>query len=92
MYSGALNKPLKQAASAVGLGRRITPHGLRRTFNNLVRQVEADAVVIRSITGHSTEQMREHYSHVGVEEKQRAQRGVAELVRNVGIDVGVLPN
>jgi integrase len=84
MYTGQIRKPLRQAAKQVGIGRRITPHGLRRTFNNLVRQVEADAIVIRSITGHSTEQMREHYSHVGVEEKQRAQHRVVALTRKGG--------
>jgi integrase len=87
MYTGSLCEPITKAAKAAGIRFRITPHGLRRTFNNLLRQVEADAIVIRSITGHSTEQMREHYSHVGVEEKQRAQSRVVALVRNVEVQV-----
>jgi integrase len=93
MHTGQLRGPLKEAAKRAGVKHRITPHGLRRTFNNLVRQVEADAVVIRSITGHSTEQMREHYSHVGVEEKQRAQQRVIAMTRsNVGLKVGIPVN
>jgi hypothetical protein len=55
-------------------------HGFRRTFNNLMRQVSEDKVVLRSMTGHATEEMTEHYSHVGLREKHAA---VAELMRLV---------
>jgi hypothetical protein len=41
----------------------IPVHGFRRTFNNLPRQV-ASGEVVRSMTGHVTERMTEHYSHV----------------------------
>ena len=46
-------------------------HGLRRTFNNLARQVAGD-IVTRSITGHATAAMTEHYSHVDAREKLAA--------------------
>ena len=39
-----------------------------------------DSVVIRSITGHVTERMREHYSTVGLDEKHAALTGVMRLV------------
>lgn len=48
---------------------RFTVHGLRRTFNDLTRRAGVDGVVIKSLTGHVTEQMRSHYSTVGIEEK-----------------------
>jgi integrase len=43
-------------------------HGLRRTFNDLLRQVSSGEVV-RSIMGHLGERMTEHYSHVRGDEK-----------------------
>lgn len=57
-------------------GLRITPHGLRRTFNNLARQ-HTSGQVLRSITGHATEAMTDHYSLVGISEKATVQRLVA---------------
>jgi integrase len=56
-----------------------TPHGLRRTFNNLARQVSA-AQVVKSITGHTTDAMLEHYSLVGLDEKTEATTLVMALV------------
>jgi integrase len=53
-------------------------HGLRRTFNNLSRQV-AGAIVTRAITGHVTEEMTEEYSHVDRAEKVRTADQVVAL-------------
>jgi hypothetical protein len=63
----------------VGITGRFTVHGFRRTFNNLARQV-AGEIVTRSITGHVTQAMTEHYSHVGREEKLAAAGSVERLV------------
>jgi hypothetical protein len=63
----------------VGIKRRFTVHGFRRTFNNIARQV-AGEIVTRSITGHVTQTMTEHYSHVGREEKLAAAGSVVRLV------------
>jgi hypothetical protein len=63
----------------VGIKRRFTVHGFRRTFNNIARQV-AGEIVTRSITGHVTQAMTEHYSHVGREEKLAAAGSVVRLV------------
>lgn len=62
----------------------MTTHGLRRTFNNLSRQV-AGEIVTRSITGHVTQEMTEHYSHVDRSEKLAA---VGKVVRLVGLPSG----
>jgi integrase len=62
---------------------RITIHGLRRTFNNLCRQVAAGQVV-RAITGHVTDAMTVHYSHVDKSEKHAAADRVLQLVRSSG--------
>jgi len=75
----SLQKPLRKASKAAGIATKLTVHGLRRTFNNLVRQA-AGEIAARAILGHVTERMTEHYSHVGTDEKQSAVRKVCELV------------
>ena len=70
--------------------RRVSVHGLRRTFNNLARQVAGD-IVTRSITGHVTAAMTEHYSHVDAREKLAAASRVLLLLSpssQVGDQVG----
>ena len=62
---------------------RVTTHGLRRTFNNEVRR-EAGEIVARSITGHVTQAMTEHYSHVDRAEKLAAVSSIAR--RMSGLD------
>ena len=68
--------------------KRFTVHGLRRTFTDLTRRVGVDAVVIRSMTGHVTERMRDHYSSVAIEEKRSAVAGVVQLVARGSGDAG----
>jgi integrase len=74
-----LRGPLRKALKDVGIERRFTIHGFRRTFNNLSRQV-AGEIVTRSITGHVTQSMTEHYSHVGGAEKLAAAGQIVRLV------------
>lgn len=74
----------------------LTVHGLRRTMNNLLRQV-THGEVVRSVTGHVTERMTEHHSHIGNDKKSSAVAKVVQLVRRpsvrptveVGVTVGV---
>jgi integrase len=73
-----LGPVLRAACERVEIGIRFTPHGLRRTWNNLARRV-ADGMVVRAMIGHADEAMTEHYSRVGVEEKRTAARAVADL-------------
>jgi hypothetical protein len=37
--------------SAIGLDKRFTVHGLRRTFNDPARRAGADSIVIRWLSG-----------------------------------------
>ncbi|MEY4514882.1 MAG: hypothetical protein RLZZ450_7004 [Pseudomonadota bacterium] len=90
MHKKALRKPLLVALEAAGLEGHLTTHGLRRTFNDLMRQVSSGEVV-RSIMGHVTERMTEHYSHVRSEEKADAVARIVRLVHlsaKVGTQVG----
>jgi integrase len=78
---GSLWKAWQGCLKAIGLDKRFTVHGLRRTFNDLARRAGADSIVIRSLTGHVTEKMREHYSTVALDEKRQT---AADLVQLVG--------
>jgi integrase len=79
-YGTTLARPLRRAMVAAGIERRLTPHGLRRTLNDVLRVV-ASADVQKAITGHSSEAMRQHYAHVRVEERAAAIARVADVVR-----------
>ena len=62
------------------LERGFSSHGFRRTANDLLRRV-APGQVVRAITGHVTEEMTEHYSHVDMGERREAsERAFARLV------------
>jgi integrase len=74
-----LRDVLDAACLACGTKRRITPHGLRHTANDLLRRF-ADGEVVRAIIGHSTEQMTSHYSHVDEGEKHAAATAVFDAV------------
>jgi len=76
---GALGKAMKRILAKTTIKHRVTPHGLRRTLNNTLRQV-AEGEVLRSITGHVTEAMSEHYSHVSLGEKHGAVKRMEALV------------
>jgi integrase len=73
-----LRRVLDAACAAASVGRRVTPHGLRHTANDLLRRV-ASAEVTRAIVGHATAQMTHHYSHVDEGEKRAAAARVLDL-------------
>jgi hypothetical protein len=52
-------------------------HGLRRTIHNMARPL-VSREFLKSITGHATDQMVEHYSVVSPQEKRAAAAGVLE--------------
>ena len=66
-----LGPVLAAACAAVGTKNRITGHGLRHTANDLLRRV-ASSSVTRSIIGHATEAMHQHYTHVDEGERRDA--------------------
>jgi integrase len=75
----ALRKPLARAAKAAELERTPSPHWFRHTLSDLLRQA-ATGQVQRAITGHVTEEMSEHYSHVAIDEKRTAVTRAFDLV------------
>jgi len=57
-----LDKPFAAVIRALKWELDLSPRGLRRTFNDLTRTLEVDKFIIRSISGHMTEEMQDHYS------------------------------
>ena len=80
LHSTMLRRPLARAATVAGLSRVPSAHWFRHTMSDLLRQATTGQVQ-RSITGHVTEAMSEHYSHVAIVEKQEALGRVLQLVR-----------
>lgn len=76
MHRGSPLRAVLDKACAAARVPRVTTHGLRRTFNNEGRQV-ASREVLKATTGHATDEMVGHYSHVGADEKTALARAVA---------------
>lgn len=74
-----LNGPFADVAEQVGLGKKFTQRGLRRTFNDLARVAQVHDVVTRSISGHLTERMQDHYSTANRSEQREGIARVIEL-------------
>ncbi len=79
--ASVLNKPFSVVADEIGLGKKFTQRGLRRTFQDLARTAQVSDLVTRSISGHATERMQRHYSTVQPEEQRSALARVTELAR-----------
>lgn len=74
-----LDKPFAAVAKAIALTKRLTPRGMRRTFQDLARAANVTDLVTRSISGHATEEMQQHYSTVPGEEQRGALAAVVSL-------------
>jgi len=88
MQPSSIRKPLAAAAATAGLDARPSAHWFRYTFNRLLRQT-AEGIVQRSMTGHVTEAMADHYDHVALDEKRSALGGVVHRITTAGVDSGV---
>ena len=44
------------------LGKQISPKAMRRSFQDAMREAQVANVVVRSLSGHLTEQMQQRYS------------------------------
>jgi hypothetical protein len=85
-----LKKVFPAVGNLIGLKKKFTPRGMRRTFNDLARVANVEALVTRSISGHLTEQMHEHYSTVSPGEQRESIGRVLRLVQS-GTSDGPLP-
>lgn len=69
---GALKDVLIEASKVAELPFPCTPQVLRRTFNTRLLEAGVDRIVIRSMMGHTREEMTERYAGVRVELKRAA--------------------
>lgn len=81
-----LTKPFAAISKELGLPFKLTPRGMRRTFNDLARVAGIDSIVKRSISGHQTTEMEEHYSTAWSPEKLDALEKVHGLVAGASPD------
>ncbi len=58
---------------------------MRRTFNDLARQAKVEQLVVKSISGHKTNDMVELYSTINADEQRR---GLGNLVSLISRKVG----
>ena len=77
--SASLRKVMRQACSDAGIPS-CTPHDLRRTHNTWLVNEGVSGTVIRSITGHSSEVMTDHYYRGDQDAKADALWSVLSLV------------
>lgn len=84
----SLRKPFARIGALMGLTLRFTPRGLRRTFNDLARAAQVESLVTRSISGHLTDRMREHYSTVTPVEQRESIGRVLHLVKPAPVNDG----
>lgn len=86
-----LNRVFRLACKRAGITIRFTPHGIRRTWNDLARRVN-DQMIVRSMIGHVSEEMTEHYSRVDLDEKRMAAKRVQQMLdRKQDVTVQVTP-
>ncbi len=78
--SARISDALAAARARAGITQRITSHGLRRSMTDLLRRAKVDPVVAKSLVGHATDRMREHYSTLLPDEARQAGDQVAALL------------
>ena len=76
----SLCKQFAAVAKDIKLPFPFSPRGMRRTFNDLARASNVEAIVTRSISGHLTEEMQNHYSTVRGPEQREGISRVVDLM------------
>ena len=79
--ASALDKPFRNVGRALRLAKRITPRAMRRTFQDLARNADIEAIVRQKICGHATDEMSDLYSTVPQREIQAAVGAVISLAK-----------
>lgn len=79
LSKGALDRPLRDLCAKAGIKKYVTTHVMRRSFNTLCDSLKVEASVIRSFTGHKTEEMRMLYTDVSDPRRREALAKVTNL-------------
>ena len=77
----SVSKGWRVVSEAMGLDFNVTPHDLRRSYQNLLRRAAVNQVVQQAMMGHSSDGMTVHYSHIDMDEKRAAQDRVVDLLK-----------
>lgn len=80
-FNSVLNGPFARILRKMGLKKKVTPRGMRRTFQDLCRAASVGDLVTRSVSGHATREMQEHYSTVDQAEQRSALERVVGLLK-----------
>ena len=80
-HNSALAKPFRAIAKAMGLTKQISPKAMRRSFQDAMREAQVANVVVRSISGHLTDQMQQRYSTARGHEQESAIARIIDLTR-----------
>jgi integrase len=78
----SLKKAFGVVGGLIGLKKNLTPRGMRRTFNDVARVAKVESLVTKSISGHLTDRMKDHYSTVSPGEQRESIGRVLRLVRS----------
>lgn len=76
-----LAKPILEIADAAKIRKHLSPYFMRRTFQDLCRAASVHDFVARSISGHATVAMQQHYSSVNGSE---VRDGLAKVISLAG--------
>lgn len=74
-----LAKPFAAIVAEMGLPYKLTPRGMRRSFNDIARMIGVNDIVTRSISGHQSAGMQAHYSTAGDAEQAAAVDAVVKV-------------
>jgi integrase len=79
--NSALTKPFNVIAKTMNLTKQISPKAMRRSFQDTMREAQVANVVVRSISGHLTDQMQQRYSTARGHEQEQAIARIVDLTR-----------
>ena len=80
--TSSVGKAWDRCLAELALPHRVTPHGLRHTFTDLMRHARLNGVLARSLGGWETERMLERYSTVRLDEQRSAVDGIHAIIRD----------
>jgi integrase len=80
-HNSTLARPFRVITRAMGLQKQISPKAMRRSFQDAMREAQVANVVVRSISGHLTEQMQQRYSTARAHEQESAIARIIHLTR-----------
>ncbi len=76
-----LAKPFVKITKKAGITHHLSPRAMRRSYQDLARAAGVVDLVGRSISGHATEKMKDHYSTVRGSERLEAVTQMLKLVQ-----------